>query len=437
MKADSVESLSLRLAPTVFGAIRRYWVMVLAVAMAALVAAVGYSLARGTIYRADASVTAAAPLQGQQVDPGQYLDSQVLLLQSQDVAQRAASIANSELGGNVLTAGDLIGAGSKLVIVPPVTATPGGYGASLIALSFSWPDARVAQVGVNAVLRAFDAARSAAITAQANATIAGIDQALAQTSDKPQQQALLAGRAQVVANEQLDLAAHPTLGWAVKPTAPLNGGLKRTAGIGLVIGLVLGGALAYARASRRRGVASREDAAVIYGVPLLGEFPAFEAGNKALSNWDVASDLLPVITDPHSAAAEAFRFAAGSIEQVRAVRGPRLSLVFVSPRAGGGKSIVVANLAFALAGGGTRVLVIDADPAGRGSGRPAVAGHLARRRRPGGDTRRPTYAGGLHAAKPVLRRGRRLGVRSGTTARHRRGQGCGSGCAARRGQGRL
>ena len=209
-------------------------------------------------------------------------------------------------------------------------------------------------------------ARSAAITAQANATITGIDQALAQTSDKPQQQALLAERAQVVANEHLDLAAHPTLGWAVQPTAPLNGGLKRTAGIGLVIGLVLGGALAYARASRRRGVASREDAAVIYGVPLLGEFPAFEAGNKALSNQDVASDLLPVITDPHSAAAEAFRFAAGSIEQVRAVRGARLSLVFVSPGAGGGKSIVVANLAFALAGGGTRVLVIDADPAGRG-----------------------------------------------------------------------
>ena len=158
MRADSVESLSLRLAPTVSGAIRRYWVMVLAVAMAALVAAVGYSLAQGTIYRADASVTAAAgaPLQGQQVDPGQYLDSQVLLLQSQDVAQRAASIANRELGGNVLTAGDFIGAGSKLVIVPPVTATPGGYGASLIALSFSWPDARVAQVGVNAVLQAFD-----------------------------------------------------------------------------------------------------------------------------------------------------------------------------------------------------------------------------------------------------------------------------------------
>ena len=368
MKADRVESLSLQLAPTVFGAVRRYWVMVVAVAIAALVAAVAYSVAYGKVYRADASVTvpASAPLQGQHVDAGQYLDSQVLLLQSQEVAQRAANIAHRKLGGNILNVGDFIGAGRKLVIAPPTTATPGAYGASIVALSFSWPDPRVAQVGANAVLQAFDVARSAATTAQANATIAGIDRALARASDAQQQQALLGERAQVVANEQLDLAAHPTLGWAAEPTAPLNGGLKLTALIGLVVGVILGGALAYARASRRRGVASREDSAVIYGAPLLGEFPAFGAGNKALPNEDIAGDLFPVITEPHSAAAEAFRFAAGSIEQVRARRGPRLSLVFVSPGTDGGKGIVVANLAFALAESGTRVLVINADPADRG-----------------------------------------------------------------------
>ena len=274
MRADGDESL--RFEPTVFGAVRRYWVMVLAVAMAALVAAVGYSLAQGKIYRAygNATVPAPTPLQGEQVNAGQDLDSQVLLLQSQDVAQRAASIANRKLGGNVLTAGDFAGAGSKLVIVPPVTATPGGYGASLIALSFSWPDARVAQVGVNAVLQAFDVARSAAITAQANATITGIDQALAQTSDAQEQTTLLGKRAQVVANEQLDLAVHPTLGWAIEPPAPSIS--KRTALMGLVFGLVLGGALAYVRASRRRSFGDRAQPAAIYDAPLIGEIPAFE-----------------------------------------------------------------------------------------------------------------------------------------------------------------
>ena len=156
--------------------------MVLAIAMAALLAAVGYSVAKGKVYRAYGSVTVPAPasLQGQQADAAQYRDSQVLLLESQGVAQRAASSANRELGGNMLTAGNFIGATGKLVIAPPVTATPGGYGASITVLSFSWPDARVAQAGVNAMLQAFDDASSAATTAQANATIAGIDQALAQ-----------------------------------------------------------------------------------------------------------------------------------------------------------------------------------------------------------------------------------------------------------------
>jgi Mrp family chromosome partitioning ATPase len=69
--------------------------------------------------------------------------------------------------------------------------------------------------------------------------------------------------------------------------------------------------------------------------------------------------------DPHSAVAEAFRFAAGSVERIRADRGPRLSLVFVSPLASVGKSMIIANLALAIAEGDTRVLVVGAD-AGNG-----------------------------------------------------------------------
>jgi Mrp family chromosome partitioning ATPase len=350
----------------VFGAVRRYWVTVLLVAVAAVLVAVGYSMSAGKVYRAYASVTVPLPvsLQGQQLDPAQYLDSQVLLLQSQGVAQRAAAIADSELGSGVLTAGDFVGAGSKLVINPPVTATPGAYGASIVALWFAGPNARVAQVGADAVLRAFDQARSAAITAQANALMSSVNQALARVGAQ-EKNALRGEQAQVAANEQADLASHPTFGWAVKPTAPLNGGLKRTAVIGLLIGLVLGAALAYLRASRRRGHGSGTDPAVVYDVPLIGEIPAFRTGNRALSNGNVADGLLAVRTDPDSAAAEAFRSTAESVELIRATRGPRLSLVLVSPQAGG-TGMVLANLAFALAERGTRVLVVDADAVGGG-----------------------------------------------------------------------
>ena len=136
--------------------------------------------------------------------------------------------------------------------------------------------------------------------------------------------------------------------------------LEEDRGLGLVIGLVMGAAVAYVRASRRRGFSDRQDPAALYGVPLIGEIPAFEA-EKALRSNGAAARGLPISADPHSAVAEAFRFAAGSVERIRAERGPRLSLVFVSPLAGVGKSMVVANLALAIAEGGTRVLAVDAD----------------------------------------------------------------------------
>ena len=67
-----------------FGAVRRYWVMVLAVAVAGMVEAEGYSLSQAKVYRAYASVTVPSPvsLRNQQAEPAQYLDSQVLLLES-------------------------------------------------------------------------------------------------------------------------------------------------------------------------------------------------------------------------------------------------------------------------------------------------------------------------------------------------------------------
>jgi Mrp family chromosome partitioning ATPase len=353
--------------PTVFGAVRRYWILVLTVTVVGALAAVGYSVTTVKAYRAYASVTVPMPvsLQGQQPDPAQYLDSQVLLLQSQDVAQRAAAIANGQLGSSVLTVGNFIGAGSKLVINPPVTATPGAYGASIIALWFGWSDARVAQVGADAVLQAFDQTRSAAITAEANATVTDINRALARAGSSEEKAVLQGEQAQVLANEQADLASHPTFGWAVEPTAPLNGGTKRTAAIGLVIGLIVGAALAYGWATRRRAHASGTDPAAIFGVPLLGEIPAFGVEDKAMWNRTATNGLLPVRTDPDSAAAEALRFAAKSIDQVRAARGPRLSLVFVSPQVGG-SSMMLSNLAFALGELGMQVLVVDADAAGGG-----------------------------------------------------------------------
>ena len=344
-----------RFEPTVFGAIRRYRILVLTMALLGLVTAVAYSRHEPKIYQAEANVTFQPPASSQaSADPGQYLDNQVLLLQSQDVALRAANIANRNLGANVLDAQDFYGNHSSLVVNPPTTATPGGYGASIVAVSFKGPSPQIAQVGLNAELQAYDKVVSNAITAQANATVAGIDKLINQSTNPAQQAALETQRTQVLVNEQTDLAQTPTA--AVASATRANGKWTLDGAVGLVIGLLVGAALAYALALHRRSIAGRQDPAGIYGVPMIAEIPAFKAGG----------DLLPMVNDPCSAAAEAFRFAAVSIERIHAARGTPLSLAFVSPVAGAGKSTVVANLALALAEGGTRLLVVDADTADDG-----------------------------------------------------------------------
>jgi Mrp family chromosome partitioning ATPase len=358
MKHASVESA--RYEPTVFGAVRRYLIMVFAFGLAGLVAAVAYTAYVGKTYQAQASVTVPVPQSMQSQDPAQYLDSQVLLLESPAIAQRAASLANATLQSNSLPASDFSVPGGSLSINPPVGAAAGAYGASIIGVTFTAPTARVAQVSANSLLRAFDSLRSATMAAQFNNAIADIDNTMRDTTSPTQRAALVGQRTQQLINEGIDLAQHPTMAWAIEPTSPISGGLKQAGAIGLAVGLMIGALVAYVRASRRRNFIDRQYPAALYGVPLIGEIPAFQA-EKALRSNGAAARGLPMSADPHSAVSEAFRFAAGSVERIRAERGPRLSLVFVSPLADAGKSTVVANLALAIAEGGTRVLAVDAD----------------------------------------------------------------------------
>jgi Mrp family chromosome partitioning ATPase len=344
-----------RLEPTVFGAIRRYRVMVIAIAILALVAGAGYSATRPKVYRTEANVTVSLPESSPaaQADPAQYLDEQVVVMQSQSVAQQAAAIANSQLGSNTLAPSDFDGSKKSLTVSPPITATPGGYGASIIAVSFQGPSEKIAQVGLSALLEAFDNAWSSDINAQTNSTIAGINKAM-RVSPGDLDSALLTQRAQEIVESALNLARHPTV--AVGPTTRANGHWALDGAIGLIAGILVGAALAYALALRRPSINGRDDPAAIYDAPMIAEIPAFKTSRG----------LPPVYAQPDSAAAEAFRFAAGSVERICAAHGPPPSVAFVSPLAGPGKSTVVAGLALVMAEGGMRLLVVDAGAADGG-----------------------------------------------------------------------
>jgi Mrp family chromosome partitioning ATPase len=350
-----------RFEPTVFGAVRRYWIMVAMIAVLVAAAAVGHSLLQQEVYRASATVTVPQSALADDKSREQYFDSQVLLLQSQEVADRAARIANVALNDNVLSIRDFAGEERSLQIIPPEGATPGAFGSSIVTVTFTWPSARVAQAGANAILQAFDDARVAAIAAQGAQEVAAIERAIRDARTTGQRTDLENQRTQTLVDLNLDLATHPTIAWAAEPRVPINANSKRAGAIGLVSGLVLGAALAYLRASRRRCFDDRLGPGAVYDAPLIGDIPPVTKRFRP-----AAADRLPMAADPQSQAAEAFRFTAGSIERIRAARDQALAVVFVSANTGADRSTVVANIALAVAESGTPVLAVDADPAAAG-----------------------------------------------------------------------
>ncbi|HEX6516970.1 MAG TPA: AAA family ATPase [Nocardioidaceae bacterium] len=357
MRANSVEQF--RAQPTVVGAVRRYGTMVVLAALLGAVLGVGYSLVQTEVYRATATVTAPQQVLAEGVATDQGLDGQVVLLQSEEVARRAVRIVNRTLGGRVVGLGDFSGDTSALEVTPPEGTTPGAYGATIITVSYTGPSARIAQVAANAVLHAFEDLRYVALRAQGRATLAGIDEAIQNTENHRQRRRLFNQRTQAEIDLQANLASEPTIAWAVRPQQPINGNSKLLGGVGLIMGSIAGAALAFLLASRRRSFDGPLGAEALYAAPLLGEIPKPEPA-KPMPGVARTADPLPMATDPLSPVAEACRFVARPLENQGTERTDR-TVALVSPRDGGGRSAVVANVALALAESGSRVLAVDAD----------------------------------------------------------------------------
>ena len=129
--------------------------------------------------------------------------------------------------------------------------------------------------------------------------------------------------------------------------------------VGFLLGLTLGTVIAWMLGRSRRAFGDRLGPQGVLQTRFLADVPDF--------NEERVRTLLPVTEAPASASAEAFRFVAGAIRlQQRAVTGADgvpdfRSIAMLSSGVFDGKSVVVANTAFAAARAGARVLIVDAD----------------------------------------------------------------------------
>jgi Mrp family chromosome partitioning ATPase len=138
------------------------------------------------------------------------------------------------------------------------------------------------------------------------------------------------------------------------PARPLP---LRNAIFGGVIALIAGSAFAWWRSQKNLVADRRHDPAPILGAPLLGVVPEFEDANGASH--------APALTDPRSAAAEAYNFIAASLIHALGDRS-RAAILVTSPGEGDGKTVTAFNAAVAIARGGKTVVIVDGDERVRG-----------------------------------------------------------------------
>lgn len=142
-----------------------------------------------------------------------------------------------------------------------------------------------------------------------------------------------------------------TIAEAVPPNFQIVPDKKLNTAAGLALGGLLGVATAFALAALDNRVRNAQSLAQITSAPYLGtlRLRPDNVGREAV-----------VLQDPSSQSAEEYRQLRSSLRFSTMSRHP-LTLVISSPTPGDGKTTVATNLAGALAEGGQRVLLIDAD----------------------------------------------------------------------------
>ena len=344
---------------------RRGWIIVVAALLGAVLGALASPLA-SPAYTAESVVLLPAPPDGTDTA---VVDTQVEVITSDRVVQAV----QDELGGSA-SASDLV----KSLTVEVVTDTT----AISITAARPTPDeaAQVANVFADSYVQVVEADQ----LQRQESVIASLEQQLEETSgrlvalrrqlpdldgvDLAEVKAALARQQQrqsrlvdLLAETQDPTTAQPPPSVLQEAVAPPSNGLAgrlRTAFFGLVLGLLVGLAIAYARHHADDRILDQGELVSLVGrTPILGRIPRASKSRRGGG----------VLGDPGSKTAEAYRALAVNlrlrVEHPEATTGAGTGVMalIVSGSPGEGKSSVAGDLALTAAGMGLRVALVDAD----------------------------------------------------------------------------
>jgi capsular exopolysaccharide synthesis family protein len=137
---------------------------------------------------------------------------------------------------------------------------------------------------------------------------------------------------------------------ALRPGAPVRPQTSFNVTLAALLGLMIGVGFAFLAEQLDTSIRSADVLEGAADAPVVGTIPLFTAAEQPL----------PVVREPRSVEAEAFRKLRTNLSFLGVDKGS-LCCVVTSPSVGEGKSTVTANLALAIAQSGLRVIVVEAD----------------------------------------------------------------------------
>jgi len=329
-------------APTVVGAMGRRRGLVLACVVVLGAAGIALGVATAGTATAKASLIVTNPSTGNA--DANYSATQAEIMKMPKTAADAATAVNQKIPGANLTGAEI----TKNLTVSV------DQNSNLITVAFSDSNSAVAIGGANAIVDTYTKVLSA--SNQAISTVrTDLNTLTTETATSPAASAA-ASKLNQDLTPLLSSANGSGLGIlqsspATTASVPSKTSAIRFGLLGIVLGLLVGAALAYFTVNRRPRIENRLEPELLLERPFLAEIPDFTLDR-------LPSDL-PAFDGERSAAAEGFRFAADALE-------PGQTYAVISANTGDGKSVTVANLAVTAARSGKRVLAIDANFDGQG-----------------------------------------------------------------------